>query len=93
MPLANWHGEHAVQPAQEHRAEIRGLSTALDQLSDEQRAVVLLVGLEEMTYAETASALNIPLGTVMSRLSRGRERLRLLMMGSDPASRTTKDRR
>ena len=73
--------------------EIRHLSTALDQLSDEQRAVLLLVGLEEMTYAETARVLNIPLSTMMSRLSRGRERLRLLMLGSDPVSRATKDGR
>jgi DNA-directed RNA polymerase specialized sigma24 family protein len=38
--------------------------------------VVLLVGLEEMSYADVAFTLNIPLGTVMSRISRGRERLK-----------------
>ena len=42
---------------------------------------MLLVGLEEMTYAEVSQALGIPIGTVMSRLSRGREKLRRLVEG------------
>jgi RNA polymerase sigma-70 factor (ECF subfamily) len=60
---------------------LRDLDAALQQLPPEQRSVLLLVALEEMTYDEVARALDIPLGTVMSRLSRGRERLRLLMQG------------
>lgn len=60
---------------------LRDLDAALQQLPPEQRSVLLLVALEEMTYGEVALALDIPLGTVMSRLSRGRERLRLLMQG------------
>lgn len=60
---------------------LRDLDAALQQLPPEQRSVLLLVALEEMTYDEVALALDIPLGTVMSRLSRGRERLRLLMQG------------
>ena len=50
-------------------------------LPAEQREILLLVALEEMTYEEISSTLRIPLGTVMSRLSRARERLRLLMEG------------
>lgn len=45
-------------------------------LSEEQRQTVLLVGLEGLSYAETADILGVPIGTVMSRLARGRERLR-----------------
>ena len=55
------------------------LDRALALLSVEQRQVVLLVGLEGLSYAETAEVLDIPVGTVMSRLARGRERLRQLM--------------
>ena len=65
---------------------LRDMDAALALLPAEQREVLLLVALEEMTYEEVAGALGIPLGTVMSRLSRGRERLRLLMLGQAPAS-------
>lgn len=61
--------------------ELRDLDAALRLLPEEQRAVLLLVGLEEMHYEEVASTLGIPLGTVMSRLSRAREKLRALMEG------------
>ena len=60
---------------------VRDLDRALAALPEEQREVVLLVGLEQLSYRETARALSIPIGTVMSRLSRGRERLRELMAG------------
>ncbi len=54
-------------------------------------AVVLLVGLEEMSYEQAAGTLGIPIGTVMSRLARGRERLRGLLSGSaGPALRRVK---
>lgn len=68
------------------RLALRDIERALAQLSDDQRAVILLVGLEQLSYAEAARALAVPLGTVMSRLSRGRERLRELL---DPASQHT----
>lgn len=62
---------------------VRDLARALDKLPDEQRDVVLLVGLEEMTYKKAAEVLGVPIGTVMSRLARGRERLRVLMENGD----------
>jgi len=61
--------------------EVRDMEAALRLLPAEQREILLLVALEEMTYEEIATALQIPVGTVMSRLSRGRERLRALMQG------------
>ena len=60
---------------------LRDLDSLLARLPPEQRSVLLLVALEEMSYEQVAATLGIPLGTVMSRLSRGRERLRLLMAG------------
>lgn len=57
------------------------LVRALSYLPNEQREVVLMVGLEGMSYQQTADALDIPVGTVMSRLSRGRATLRHLTDG------------
>ena len=73
--------EIAVAPTQGERLAVLDLQAALDLLPIEQKEIVLLVALEDMSYAEVASTLGIPIGTVMSRLSRGRERLRALMDG------------
>ena len=59
----------------------------------EQRTVILLVSVEDLSYAEAASVLGIPVGTVMSRLARGRERLRQMTEDGDdvrPALRRVK---
>lgn len=74
-----------VPSVQGARLEIRDLESALALLPPEQREIVLLVGLEQLSYAEVARALDIPIGTVMSRLFRGRERLRTLLTGAPPA--------
>jgi RNA polymerase sigma-70 factor (ECF subfamily) len=66
-------------PAQPHRLELRDLHRALSQLSEEHRTVVLLIGLEGMSYEAAAKVLGTAKGTVRSRLSRGRARLRRLM--------------
>jgi len=58
---------------------LRDLERAIKLLPEEQRQVILLVGLEGMRYEEVAAVLGIPIGTVRSRLSRGREMLRRLM--------------
>ncbi len=60
---------------------LRDLERALAELSAEQREVLLLIGLEEFSYAEASRALGVPLGTVMSRLSRARVRLKTLLDG------------
>ena len=66
--------------------DLMDLDRALSAISPDQREVVLLIALEDMTYAEVGRALGIPIGTVMSRLSRGREKLRRLMEGETPRS-------
>lgn len=71
------------------RLALRDLDRAVADLPDEQRQVVLLIGLEDMSYQETAAILDIPVGTVMSRLARARERLRRAMEGqSQPRLRS-----
>lgn len=55
------------------------LQRALARLSPEHRAVIVLVGLEQLSYQEVAEVLNVPQGTVMSRLARAREHLRKLL--------------
>ena len=60
---------------------LRDLERALALLPADQREVLLLVGLEELSYAEAARALGIPQGTVMSRLSRARTRLKAILAG------------
>jgi RNA polymerase sigma-70 factor (ECF subfamily) len=77
----------AVAAPQAERLALRDLDAALAALPFEQRQVLLLVALEGMAYAEIAQALDIPIGTVMSRLSRGRERLRALLDGRASSSR------
>ncbi len=73
--------EIPMPPAQDEGLALLDLQAALDLLPREQKEVLLLVSLEEMSYAEVARTLDIPMGTVMSRLSRGRERLRGLLAG------------
>ena len=65
----------AHAPAQDDRLRHRDLLTGLAALPEDQRAVLLLVAVEDLTYAEAARVLAIPIGTVMSRLARGREKL------------------
>src|SRR5438874_8220917 len=66
--------------------QLRDLERALAKLAPEQRQVILLIGLEGMSYEEVASILDIPIGTVRSRLSRGRGQLRILMGMDDERS-------
>ncbi|MGF1477515.1 MAG: RNA polymerase sigma factor [Geminicoccaceae bacterium] len=78
VPLDKVVNHPACPPNQLRRLELQELLACLDRLPDEQRQVVLLVGLEGMTYREVAEIMKIPLGTVMSRLSRGRQYLKRL---------------
>lgn len=79
-----------VQPRAHAALLLRDLEAALARLPQEQRQVILLVGLEGMRYEEVAMVLGIPVGTVRSRLSRGRDQLRQLMdMGEVAPHRAT----
>ena len=74
-----------AQPARETDALVlRDLDAAIRRLPPEQREVLLLVALEEMSYDEAAGTLGIPIGTVMSRLARAREKLRAMLSGLPP---------
>jgi len=87
VPLeADGAGHPSSAPDQGDRLAVRDLSRALQMLSEDQRSVVLLVGLENMSYKEAAAVLGVPVGTVMSRLARGRGHLRRLMDGDAPPS-------
>ena len=64
-----------------NRLTLRSVQAALERLPDEQRLAVLLVCVEELSYAEAAEVLAVPVGTIMSRLARGRLALRRLVEG------------
>ena len=70
--------ETSVRPGQAAHVELGETIRALEQLPDEQRRAILLVSVEGMTYEEAALALGVPIGTLMSRLARGRATLRAL---------------
>ncbi|PLX39112.1 MAG: RNA polymerase subunit sigma-24 [Hyphomicrobiales bacterium] len=79
-------------PGPDSGLAVAGLMAAIERLPADQRDAVLMVGVNELSYAEAAEALGIPLGTLMSRLHRGRGRLRELlnMTGEKPAIRRVK---
>ena len=71
--------EPVAEPDALSRLELAQVLEALDTLPEAQRKPILLVALEEMSYAEAARSLDVPLGTFMSRLGRGRAALRKLL--------------
>ena len=78
-----------AQPAREtDTLMLRDLDAAIRRLPPDQREVLLLVALEDMSYSEAADALEIPIGTVMSRLARAREKLRAMLSGLPPGGGT-----
>jgi RNA polymerase sigma-70 factor (ECF subfamily) len=90
VPIEDW---DRIAPAMDGRSAaedhlaLRDLMAGLEGLPDEQRALVLLVGVEDLSYEEAARVTGVPLGTVMSRLSRARERLRRHLEGEAAPSR------
>ncbi|AUA56812.1 RNA polymerase sigma factor sigM [Achromobacter spanius] len=76
-----------VRATQTDQLEVRDLDRCLQALPPEQREVLLLICVEDLSYQDTARVLDVPIGTVMSRLSRAREKLAALMRGHDSVSR------
>jgi len=89
LPLDDELPDAPVRPTQADMLEVRDIDSALKRLPVEQREVLLLVALEHMSYQESADTLGIPIGTVMSRLARARERLRL-MLGAEAGATSLK---
>jgi RNA polymerase sigma-70 factor (ECF subfamily) len=75
-------GEHVADAASEAHLDRLSLEAALARLPEEQRLVVALVLIEGLAYKEAAAVLEIPIGTVTSRLARGREALEALLGGA-----------
>jgi RNA polymerase sigma-70 factor (ECF subfamily) len=85
--------ELGCAPTQQDSLKLRDLRSALERLPDEQRMVVLLIGLEGMRYEEVADILDVPVGTIRSRLSRAREALRDMMGEQDRRPQDGRTRR
>lgn len=79
LPLDELVDGPTVAGGQEDQVHMRDLMAGLNALPEEQRSVLLLVSVEDLSYEETAKVLGVPVGTVMSRLSRARDRLRAYM--------------
>jgi RNA polymerase sigma-70 factor (ECF subfamily) len=71
--------EGAVSPAQDGQGALSQVAAALDRLPHNQREVIVLVAVEEMSYRDVAEITGVAVGTVMSRLSRARGALRTLL--------------
>ena len=75
------------------RIELREVAELMGRLPTEQREVLLLTAVEELRYEEISAVLAIPIGTVMSRISRARDKLRRLAMRPSSVAKALKDRK
>lgn len=79
-------GEAGVPATQEKHVEAQQTLGMLSRLTPDQQSVLVLIAVEGLSYAEAAEALDVPIGTLMSRLARGREELRRLTSNGRPGS-------
>jgi RNA polymerase sigma factor (sigma-70 family) len=79
VPVDDLAEDLALSAPPENRDQVRDLVRAMAGLSLEHRQILLLISLEGLSYREVADMLDVPIGTVMSRLARARERLRSLL--------------
>jgi RNA polymerase sigma-70 factor, ECF subfamily len=71
--------EGSVPPEQESNFSVSLITDALDTLPAQQREVLVLISLEDMSYAQAAEIIGVPIGTIMSRLSRARAHLQNIL--------------
>ena len=71
--------EPSVAPQQEQNLSITLITQALDKLPPQQREVLVMISLEELSYKDAADIIGVPIGTIMSRLSRARNALHQLL--------------
>lgn len=81
VPLLDEHSSMSCPPRQYHSVTLGDLAKAFESLPRQEQQVVVMVGIEGMQYEDAAETLGVPMGTVKSRLSRARRRLRKLMDG------------
>ena len=84
LPLTRAERGMTAPPDQDTWLELRDLDRALRRISDDQRQVLLLVGMEGLSYEEAVRIVDVPVGTIMSRVARGREALRRHMAWQNP---------
>lgn len=87
LPIDDFADSLAASVPPADRSTARDLARAMGALSAEHRQILLLIHVEGQSYHEAAATLGIPVGTVMSRLARARQRLRALLEGRDDAAR------
>ena len=87
--------EHLPDTGSDPEASViaRDVLESLNGLPEEQRSVVLLIAVEDLSYAQAAQVLDVPVGTVMSRLSRARERMRGFLTSGGMSTKVTATRR
>lgn len=71
---------------QDHGIAVCDILEALDRLSDDQKSLLLLVGVEDLSYEQAAAVIGVPVGTVMSRLSRARQKFRSILDNKTPVT-------
>lgn len=84
--------QFSCSPRQAVMLELQEIHDALQKLPREQRETLLLVSLDGMTYREVSDVMSVPVGTVMSRLSRGREALRRHINGDTGRAAASSDK-
>lgn len=89
VDLDEMDGSLSETARQEDRVACQDIAAAMQRLPPDQRAAIVLTAVEELSYDEAAGVLGIPIGTLRSRLSRGRERLRELYADPEQAPATS----